>query len=59
MLDNKDKDINEDIKYQDNKDIMFIVKLLLGSEAQEMGLLFLKRYVFLLTKFLIVRKEKK
>ena len=40
MLDNKDKDINEDIKYQDNKDIMFIVKLLLGSEAQKMGLLF-------------------
>ena len=59
MLDNKDKDINEDIKYQDNKDIMFIVKLLIGSEAQKMGLLFLKRYVFLLTKFLIVRKEKK
>ena len=59
MLDNKDKDINEDIKYQDNKDIMFIVKLLLGSEPQKMGLLFLKRYVFLLTKFLIVRKEKK
>ena len=59
MLDNKDKDINEDIKYQDNKDIMFIVKLLLDSEAQKMGLLFLKRYVFLLTKFLIVRKEKK
>ena len=40
MLDNKDKDINEDIKYQDNKDIMFIVKLLLGSEAQKWDFFF-------------------
>ena len=39
MLDNKDKD-NEDIRYKDNKDIMFIVKLFFGSEAHKMGLLF-------------------
>ena len=39
MLDNKDKD-NEDIRYKDNKDIMFMVKLFFGSEAHKMGLLF-------------------
>ena len=37
MLDNKDKDINEDIRHKDNKDIMFIVKLFFGSEAHKVG----------------------